>query len=177
MKKLHLLPGMAIAIAPALLTLGCGYHTAGRASRLPQGMHTIAIPTFVNQTQTYRIEQVLTEAVVREFNSRTNYQVSNVVNDSADASLRGVVVSTSLAPMTYDSRTGRASSVLVTVNLNVTLTDRKGAVIFANPNYLFREQYQISREISSFFEEESPAVERLSRDFARTLVSNILEAY
>jgi len=176
MKKL-LLPAMAMAIAPALMTLGCGYHTAGKASRLPQGVHTIAIPTFVNQTQTYRIEQVLTEAVLREFNSRTNYRVSNALNDSADASLRGVVVSTSLVPVTYDSRTGRASSVLVTVNLNVNLADHKGAVIFANPNYVFREQYQISLEISSFFEEESRAVERISRDFARTLVSNILEAY
>ena len=41
----------------------------------------------------------------------------------------------------------------------------------------FREQYQVSREITSFFEEESPSLVRLSGDFARTLVSNILEGY
>jgi hypothetical protein len=50
-------------------------------------------------------------------------------------------------------------------------------VLFENPNYSFREQYQISSEITSFFEEESPAVDRLSQDFARTLVSNVLEAF
>jgi hypothetical protein len=49
--------------------------------------------------------------------------------------------------------------------------------LWQNQNYTFREQYQISREVSSFFEESDPALERLSLDFARTLVSNVLEAY
>jgi len=61
--------------------------------------------------------------------------------------------------------------------MRVSLLDRKGVVLFDNPNYTFREQYQVSAEQTSFFEEDSPAVDRLSRDFARTLVSNILEAY
>jgi outer membrane lipopolysaccharide assembly protein LptE/RlpB len=101
----------------------------------------------------------------------------NEESESADAILRGYVVSTQIAPVTYDSNTGRASSSLITVTMRVSLTDRNGRVIYDNPNYLFREQYQVSREISSFFEEESPALERMSRDFARTLVSNVLEAY
>lgn len=166
-----------LALVLALAASSCGYKTAGKAARLPSDLHIIAIPGFVNQTQNYRIEQVLTGAVVREFASRTNYRVLNQENSSADAVLHGTVVSTELAPVTYDSRTGRASSGLVTVNMRVSLVDRQGKVLYENQNYQFREQYQISREISSFFEEESPAVDRLSRDFARTLVSNILEAY
>ena len=66
---------------------------------------------------------------------------------------------------------------VVTVVLRVTLSDRNGKVLWQNQNYNFREQYQISREISSFFEESSPALERMARDFGRTLVSNVLEAY
>jgi hypothetical protein len=50
-------------------------------------------------------------------------------------------------------------------------------VLFENPSYLFHDQYEISRDLTSFFQEDSPAVDRLSRDFARTLVANILEAY
>ncbi len=160
-----------------LLVSGCGYHAAGRASRLPAELRTIAVPGFVNQTQTFRIEQQLTGAVVREFISRTQYRIAHEENDSADAVLRGTVLSAELAPVTYDSETGRASSALVTVTVRVSLVDRKGKVLYENRNYVFRQQYQVSREISSFFEEESPAVERLSQDFARTLVSNILEAY
>lgn len=156
---------------------GCGYKTGGHAAKLPANLHTIAVPAFVNQTQTYRIEQVLTAAVVREFISRTRYRIANQASDSADATLRGVVVSTQLSPVTYDSQTGRASSAIIVVNMRVSLVDRQGKVLFENQNYSFREQYQISREISSFFEEESPAIDRLSQDFARSLVSNILEAY
>lgn len=164
----------------SLLTLalvGCGYHRAGHATKLPPDLKTLAIPAFVNHTHTYKVEQVLTAAVVREFLSRTHYRIANQASDDADATLRGDVLTTELAPLTYDSRTGRASSALVTVTMKVQLVDRQGKVLYQNQNYTFREQYQVSREISSFFEEETPALDRLSRDFARTLVSNVLEAY
>jgi outer membrane lipopolysaccharide assembly protein LptE/RlpB len=159
------------------LLTGCGYHTAGRASRLPASLHTIAIPGFKNQTQTYRIEQILTGDVVREFISRTKFQVVNDASDTSDATLTGTVVSALASPLTYDANTGRASSAVVTVTMRVSLTDRSGRVLFENPNYTFREQYQVAREIASFFDEQTPALQRMSRDFARTLVSDILEAY
>jgi len=169
-------------VATATLALclggsGCGYHTAGHAGQLPQNVHTIAIPGFVSQSQTFRIEQLITDAVVREFNTRTRFRVVHEAGPDADAVLKGTVLAASATPLTYDSKTGRAASVLVTVSMQVTLTDRQGKVLFQNPSYLFHEQYELSRELSSFFEEDSPAVDRLSRDFARTLVANILEAY
>ena len=119
----------------------------------------------------------MTAAVVREFLSRTKFHVVNQDTGDADAVLHGTVTSAQLSPLTYDSQTGRASSALVTLNMKVSLVDRNGKVLFENPNYVFREEYQISREVSSFFEEESPAIDRMSRDFARTLVADILENY
>jgi outer membrane lipopolysaccharide assembly protein LptE/RlpB len=169
-----------LAVSAALLacfTIGCGYHTAGHASQLPESVKTIAIPGFVNTTQTYKIEQTLTSAVVREFIARTHYHVLNEPSDGADATLRGTVLSTYTAPLTYDSRTGRAASVLVTVSMKVVLTDRKGNILFQNPSYVFRDQYEVSQQLTSFFEEGSPALGRLSRDFARTLVSNVVEGF
>lgn len=160
-----------------LFSTACGYHTAGHAITLPANVHTIAIPAFVNRTQTYKIEQRLTAAVVQEMVTRTHYRILNDPSDSADATLRGTVISTSTSPLTYDSQTGRASSALVVVTVRVTLTDRQGKVLYENPSYLFRDEYQVSRELSSFFEEDSPALERLSREFARTLVSNVLEGF
>jgi outer membrane lipopolysaccharide assembly protein LptE/RlpB len=166
-----------LLLAIVFVTTGCGYSTAGHASKLPTAVRIIAIPAFVNKTQTYKVEQVLTAAVVREFTTRTNYRIANHESQDADATLRGTVVSAELAPMTYDSHTGRASSALITVNMKVQLVDKAGKVLFDNPNYVYREQYQISREVSSFFEEESPAVDRMSSDFARSLVANILEGF
>jgi outer membrane lipopolysaccharide assembly protein LptE/RlpB len=169
--------GRSAAVALLFSLAGCGYHTAGHAVQLPQNVRIIAIPGFVSRSQTFRIEQVLTEAVVREFNSRTQFHVIHEDRPDADAILKGTVLSASANPLAYDSQTGRAASALVTVSMQVTLTDRTGKVLFQNPSYLFHEQYELSRELTSFFEEDSPAMQRLSRDFARTLVANILEGY
>jgi outer membrane lipopolysaccharide assembly protein LptE/RlpB len=166
----------ALVAAICFLGTGCGYHTAGHANLLPSDLRTIAVPAFVNQTQTYKIEQMLTGAVVQEFATRTHYRIVTA-SDSADATLHGTVLSTYTTPLTYDSKTGRAASILVIVSMNVSLADRQGRVLYQNPSYTFREQYEVSQELSSFFEEDSPAFQRLSREFARTLVSNILEAF
>jgi outer membrane lipopolysaccharide assembly protein LptE/RlpB len=160
-----------------LLAAGCGYHTAGHTVTIPDNVRTIAVPAFVNQTQTFKIEQLLTSAVVREFITRTHYHVINQVSDEADAIVHGTVLSTYTTPLTYDSNTGRAASVLVVISMKISLVDKQGKVLYQNPSYLFREQYEVSRDLNSFFEEDSPAFQRLSRDFAQTLVSNILEGF
>ena len=133
----------------------------------------------MNETQTFKIEQMLTSAVVREFVTRTHYHVINQVNDDADATLHGTVLATYTTPLTYDSQTGRAASVMVVISMKVALLDKQGKVLYQNPSYLFREQYEVSRDLNSFFEEDSPAFQRLSRDFAQTLVRcrNILEGF
>ena len=158
------------------LSTGCGYHTAGHSNLLPSELRTLAVPAFVNETQTYKIEQTLTAAVVQEFTTRTKYHITADAR-SADAVLHGSVLSTYTTPLTYDTTTGRAATVLVIVSMSVALSDRQGRVLYQNPSYVFREQYQISQDLSSFFEEDSPAFQRLSHDFARTLVSNVLEAF
>lgn len=163
---------------PLLLTLaGCGYHVAGTATRLPTSLHTLAIPAFANKTLSYRVEQTLTISVVREFQNRTHYHVVSKDDGDADAVLNGTVLSIQAAPLTYDSGTGHASSYLVTVTAKVSLVDKQGKVLFENPGYTFRQEYEVARELSSFFEEESPALERMGNDFAHTLVSDIMEAY
>jgi outer membrane lipopolysaccharide assembly protein LptE/RlpB len=169
--------GTALLLTITLAAAGCGYHTVGHTVALPPSVRTIAVPGFVSQSPTFRVEQVMTDAVVREFNARTQFHVIHETNTDADAVLKGTVLSATAAPLAYDSKTGRAASVLVTVSMQVTLTDRDGKVLFQNPAYLFHEQYELSRELTSFFEEDSSAMDRLSQDFARTLVANILEAY
>ena len=154
----------------------CGYHTAGSRTSLPAELRSIAVPAFINQTQTYKIEQTLTSAVIEEFSTRTRYRITSDPA-SADAILRGRVVSASSTPLTYDSKTGRATTVLVIVSMSVSLVDPQGKMLYQNPSYVFREQYQVSEQLSSFFEEDSSAFARMAAAFARSLVSNILEAF
>ena len=166
----------AVLAGAMFFASGCGYRVVGRASVLPEGAHTLAIPAFTNQTAQYRIEQILTEAVVREFIARTKYRIVPDAN-GADLVLNGDVTGISSAAVLYDPVSGRATTVLVTVNLRVTLHDAAGKTLYQNNNLVFRQPYEISVDIPSFFQEEGPALDRMSRDFATQLVSDVLENF
>src|SRR6266705_1549106 len=106
---------------------GCGYHVVGRTNTLPSGAHTIAVPAFVNRTTTYRVEQILTQAVVREFIARTSYRVVPEP-DGADLLLHGEVTNIASGAVLFDPTTGRATTVLVTVNVRIALQDHAGKI-------------------------------------------------
>ena len=167
----------ALTALAGAVCAGCGYHVAGRAGNLPGDWKSIAIPAFTNDTTQYRIEQRFTEAVIREFISSTKYRV---VQDpkSADAVLHGEVVSIETSPVLFNATTGEVTAMLVTVHAKVQLTDnRSQKVVYKNDDMLFRDQYQISPDVKSFFEEADPALQRMSRDFASHLVSNVTEGF
>jgi outer membrane lipopolysaccharide assembly protein LptE/RlpB len=155
----------------------CGYHVAGTATRVPPDVKTIAVPAFKNESLTFRIEQQLTSAVTREFLERTHYRI---LPDSAgaDAVLKGTVKDVRARAITFDINTGRATSLQVQVTADVKLEDlHTHKILFSNSNYLFREEYQESESPAALFEEDKPALERLSHDLARTLVTDILENF
>jgi hypothetical protein len=165
---------------------GCGYHTLGSAAHLPDTVHTLAVPMFMNKTQYYHTEVPMTQAVVREFTNRTRLGVTAGSPDGADATVNGTIIAESVQPLTYRTNTTTAvvgqttsvtSSFLVTINVNVLVTDRDQRVLYQHNNYVFHEQFETTTDLSSFIEEDSPAVERLSRDFAQALVSDILESF
>jgi outer membrane lipopolysaccharide assembly protein LptE/RlpB len=172
-------PVRLLALAAVLTSLaGCGYHTAGSAVHLPSTVHTLEIPIFQNQAQSFHTEVAMTQAVIREFTSRTSLRiVSADKSGEVDAVLRGTVLTETVTPLTYNSSTGQSSSFLVTVRAKVTVTDRNNKVLYQNANYLFRQQYETTADLSSFIQEDPAAVHRLSQDFAHTLVSDILESF
>ena len=159
-----------------LLLTACGYHTVGASTHLPVGVRTIAVPVFTTRAQTFHTEFAFTQAVIHELNARTKYQVLNRDTD-ADAILRGTIVSESASPLTYDSTSGQTSSYLITVTARVVLTARDGHVLYQNDALPFHEQYQSTQDTTSFIQEDSPAVQRVARDFAQAVVAAILESY
>ncbi len=167
---------LAVLVAP-LAAAGCGYHVAGRASQLPSEWKDIAVPAFKNDTTRYRIEQRFTQAVIREFITRTKYRVVQDTQ-SADAVLHGEVLSIETSPVLFEATTGQVTTMLVTVHTKVELIDNKTEkTVYKNDDMVFRDEYQISTDLNSFFEEQDPALERMSRDLASHLVSNVLENF
>jgi outer membrane lipopolysaccharide assembly protein LptE/RlpB len=165
------------ALGFAALAAGCGYHVAGSSSVLPPTVHTIAVPAFTNKTAYYRIEQIFTQAVVREMLARTHYRVVPRPED-ADTVLNGEISGIESSSMVFDAATGQATEILVTVHMKASLQDRAtGKMLYQNDDFVFREPYEVSQDISTFFQQEGPAVDRMARDFAARLVSNMVENF
>jgi outer membrane lipopolysaccharide assembly protein LptE/RlpB len=155
---------------------GCGYHTAGSATHISANVRSISVPVFTTHSQAYHSEMALTQAVVRELNTRTRYRVLNGGAD-ADAVLNGTILTQTSVPLTYDSTSGETSSYLVTITVKVVLSARDGRVLYQNDALSYREQYQSTQDLTGFIREDPAAVNRLARDFAHALVGDMLESF
>ena len=161
-----------------LLVMGCGYHTVGTSTHLPPDIGSIDVPIFKTNVENYRTEVTFTNAVVRELSSRTRDRVTESDHPhAADATLRGTILTETYTPLTYNPQTGQSSSYLITVTASVVLTDAAGKVLYSNDHFRFRSQYQETADLSSFIQEDTPAVQRMARDFAQSLVSDLLESF
>jgi hypothetical protein len=49
--------------------------------------------------------------------------------------------------------------------------------VYENKDMVFRDEYQISSDVKSFFEEQNPALGRMSRDFASQVVADVVEGF
>jgi outer membrane lipopolysaccharide assembly protein LptE/RlpB len=169
-----LVPLLALLLAGVS---GCGYHTLRSATHLPPGLKTLAVPVFATRTDTNGAETAMTEAVIREFMSRSRFRVVSNDGRDADAVLRGTILKQSTVPLTYNAGTQQSSSFLITVVASVTVSARDGHVLYQNKNYVFREQYQSTTNLPTFLQEDPAAIQRLSQEFARQLVADVLEGF
>jgi Lipopolysaccharide-assembly len=142
---------------------------------LPADVHTIAVAPWKNISTQYKLSDYITEAVSRELITRTKYHVI------ADATQADAVISGAVANMysgaTVSDPTKGATAAQLVVQIQVKLTGKDGKVLFERPNVEFRERYEISVDPKQYFDESQVAVERLSKDVAKTIVSAILEAF
>jgi Lipopolysaccharide-assembly len=171
--------GATVVSMVAALGLGsCGYHVAGQATLVPKTVQTIAVPPFENATIRYKLTDLLPQGISRELIARTHYQV---INDptQADAVLRGTVINYVAFPTLIDQATGRTSGLQVNVRLGISLVERSsGKVLFSRPNLQANERYELSVTNNlQYFDESGAAVERLSKDVSRDVVSAILESF
>ena len=174
---------LLIVILSVLLS-GCGYALAGRGSTLPASIKTIGIPLFTNRTTVFNLETTLTTKVRSEFIGRGKYDILPEAT-GVDALLTGEVTTVSIAPASINAQQ-LASRYAITMVASVVLKDTKtNMVLWDNPSLVFRQEYdatgtgtnQGAVDPSAFFGQDTNALDRLSTDFAKSIVSAILEAF
>jgi hypothetical protein len=162
----------------------CGYALAGRGSTLPINIKVIGIPLFTNRTTVFNLESTLTMKVRSEFIGRSKYTVQPEANN-VDALLSGEVTAVTIQPSSINANQ-LASRYAITMVAKVELKDMKtNMVIWENPSLVFRQEYDAvggqtptsAVDPSAYFGQDTNALDRLSTDFAKSIVSAILEAF
>jgi Lipopolysaccharide-assembly len=177
---------LASVLAAATASSGCGYALAGRGNFLPNYIQTIGIPTFQNHTSYFALAELVTDKVRTEFIGRGNYKIVPEAT-GADAVLIGAVTNVTIVPTNFSAEQ-QASRYTIIVTANIELRDvAKDTVLWTNSALSVREEYDATSNLtndpsgfvdpSTFFNQETNAVERVSNEFSRTVVSAILEAF
>jgi hypothetical protein len=159
----------------------CGYSLAGRGSFLPDYIRVIGVPPFVNRTTLFNLETQMTEKVRSELIGRGKYRIVPDVQN-VDALLTGEVTGVNIEPVSFTNQQ-LASRYTITMTARVELRDqRESKVLWENPGLVFRQEYeaqsgQTALDPAAFFGQDQNALDRMTTEFARSIVSAILEAF
>jgi hypothetical protein len=136
---------------------------------------------FVNRTTVFNLETQLTEKVRSEFIGRGRYEILPE-RGASDALLTGEVTSVTIAPASFSTQQ-LASRYVITMSARVELRDvKEDKVLWENQGLVFRQEYEAQSgtnalDPAAFFGQDQNALDRMSTEFARTIVSAILEAF
>jgi hypothetical protein len=166
---------LVFAISLPLMFDVCGYKRAGKGASLPADIKTIAVPVFQNSSLKYRVEQRFTQAVIEEILKRQRALRITTNPEEADVVLNGDIRQFNARGLILDER-GRIRVWGVRIVASVSLRDRRThKILYQNQRMRFEGEYELSDDPESFFNEENPAVERIAKDFAQTVISTIME--
>lgn len=145
-------------------------------NQLPQRIHTVAVPAFQNSALRYKIEHRFTNAVMEELIHRGRGLRVQSEREGADAVIEGVIKSYRFTGVLLDDK-GRARIFEVTIDAAVTVRDQtQNRVLYDNQSFVFRGEYEFANDPRTFFNEEDPAVMRMARNFAESIVSTLINA-
>lgn len=164
----------------ALAHTGCGYSLAGRGSFLPAYIKRIGVPQFTNNTAVFELDRQVTDRVRSEFIGRGKWTVVPEAT-GVDGLVTGVISAVTLTPVAFN-QAQQATRYALTLSASVEFKDmRTNTVIWANPSMQYREEFALNPtsalDTATFLGQDVNARERMANEFARALVSSILEAF
>lgn len=168
----------SILILGALMLFGCGYGLIGRTSNLPEDIDSIFVETLDNRTTRQQINLFLTQAIVDEFVTRRRYDVVSSAA-TADAILSGALTAYIVRPVEFGVD-GRATRYEFTIRTDMKLTRQGGEeVLWSQDQYVYRGDFELELDEGqgTVIDNEDPTIQLVSREFAQTLVIDMLEGF
>jgi outer membrane lipopolysaccharide assembly protein LptE/RlpB len=155
-----------LIICIVLLPLGCGYQSVGKATYIPPGLNSVAIPTFVNQTFEPGIEVPLTQGFLREFIQDRRVKVLN--RSEADSILEGVIKDFQIYSVAYD-RSGLALEYQTTVVIDLTLKKRTGEILWRENDVSETRWFRTSFNVLVSESNRTAAIQEIGRFIAERM--------
>lgn len=139
------------------------------ASVYPEGIRTVAVPILTTNSFVRNVEFELTDALIKEIESRTPYKVTP--EDRADTILLGQVVSVDLDEISRSRETGLSEEVIVSVTIDFQWKDlRNGRVLVERASFAGHGLFVPSRPSAEPIElGRFAAVQQLAKDVVSEL--------
>lgn len=158
---------------------GCGYGLVGRGGGFDPSIKRIGIPLFRDSTGKTNLDQKITQKVIEELLKRGKVDIVQTL-EGVDAIVEGEIVSYQVQPVGFSGGTGATTASRYSITLTARVKYFKpgeAQPIWQNDAFVFRDEYDLGSDPSSFFDREDQGVDRLAQAFARSLVSAMLEAF
>jgi outer membrane lipopolysaccharide assembly protein LptE/RlpB len=167
-----------VTVLLAATLAGCGYHLVGTVSTLPEDLERLYVERFQNLTTWSDMDQRIVEALSLEWVRRRKFQLMDQP-EGTDLTLSGVIVSLRVSPVSFDE-SGRATEYQMTLVTSVKLQDVRGdepVLLWEDRAFSRRTSYSVDPRAVDYFDRQITAMEDLSEEFARALVSAVLEGF
>lgn len=167
MKRVVLL---SLALAGLVVLSGCGKTYCWKPS-VPEGLRTVAVPTFRNESDLMELGAVTARQTLREFQREGTFRIAST--DDAALEIQGTIKKVSAGVGAYDRRSGlRLSAYEMQVLVEVSVIDRKAAkVLIDNRPYTATATMTGSQDVTTL---QRDASGRAAEDLARQIVDDVL---
>lgn len=178
-----------LAALLALLALsGCGYTLEGRGIAQDPSIKKIGVPLFKDTTGKPGLDQKVTEQVIAALLKRGHFDVVQDAN-GVDALVEGTITNYRANPVGFSNEGGATSgggknknieASRYAVVLTVAVKYSKPGVtepIWQTEQLSVRDETDVGDDPTAFFDREDQVIDRLALNLAKTLVSQMLEAF
>ncbi len=158
---------------------GCGYGLVGRGGGFDPSIKRIGMPIFRDNTGKTNLDQKITQKVTEELLKRGKVDIVQTI-EGVDAIVEGEIVSYQVQPVGFSGGTAATTASRYSITLTAKVKYFKpgeAQPIWQNDAFVFRDEYDLGSDPSTFFDREDQGVDRLAQAFARSLVSAMLEAF
>lgn len=172
----------ALALLLAAVSQACGYALVGKGIIVDPSIKRIGVPLAKDATGHPGLDQKVTQKIVEELLKRGRFQVVQEAT-GVDALVECELLSFAIVPVGFSADPtdpGRTEASRYAISLVARVKYSKtGQVepIWASDAFSARDESNVGNDPNTFFDRDEQVQERLATDFARRLVSAMLEAF